>query len=237
MAIANRGPLLKAGRKRGSASSVQSSISRSRSRRAYEYKQTLSANDQSVAAADEPTIEQLRRARTAFFAQRAWKGQKEMNKDTAHQGSRRRHLAARSVSSRGSHIRVRKSSRRHRSDRRHSHRRHQETESESSTVYVSCHGSHTTEASGAAMPRSTRRVSDGVISSGKGERRRTAELPNVYRPESRRESPLRRKSSQNASERRSSLYVTETVMRTTKRRSVSADVAANMRIQSPGVSR
>lgn len=236
MAIANREPLRKAGRKRGSGSSVQNSPSRHRSRRAY--KGALTPDTRSTAA-DEPTIDELRHARTAFFARKLGAPQKEMNQYTAHQGSRtrKRELTAKSVSSRDSHIRVRKSGRRHHSDRPRSYRRRQETSSEISTVYVSCNASDTKESSRVAMPRSTRRVSDSVASSGKGERRRIAEEPKTYRTEPRVESPLRRMSTHNGNERKTSMYVTETVVRTTQRRSVSADAAPHTRVPGPGLSR
>lgn len=236
MAIANRKSLRKAGRKRGSGSSVQSSPSRHMSRRTY--KGPLTPDTPSIAA-DEPTVDELRRARTTFFARKLGAPQKEMNKYTAHQGSRnrKRELTVKSVSSRDSHIRVRKSSRRHHSDRPRSYRRRQETDSETSTVYVSCTASDTKEGSRVAMPRSARRISDSVASSGKGEHRRTAEKSRTYRTEPRVESPLRRMSTHNGNERKTSMYVTETVVRTTQRRSVSADATAHTRVPGPGLSR
>ncbi|KAI4130447.1 MAG: hypothetical protein LQ347_003379, partial [Umbilicaria vellea] len=240
MAIANREPLRKAGRKRGSGSSVQSSPSRHRSRhRSRRTYKGAPTPDTPLPAADEPTIDELRRARTAFFARKLNAPQKEMNKYTADQGSRnrKRELTAKSVSSRDSHIRVRKSSRRHHSDRPCSYGKRQETDSETSSVPVSCNASDTKGRSRAAMPRPTRRVSDSVASSGKGERRRTAEKPKTYRSEPRVESSLRRMPTHNGNERKTSMYVTETVVRTTRRRAVSADAAAHTRVPGPGLSR
>lgn len=236
MAIANREPLRKAGRKRGSRSSVHNSPSRHRSRRTY--KGALTPDTPSTAA-DEPTIDQLRRARTACFARKLRAPQKEMDQYTVHQGSRsrKRESTAKSLTSRDSHIRVRKSGRRHHSDRPHSYRRRHGTSGEISTVYVSCNASDTKESSRVAMPRSTRRVSDSVAPSGKGEHRRTAEKPKTYRTEPRVESPLRRMSTHNGNERKTSMYVTETVVRTTQRRSVSADAAPHTRVPGLGLSR
>lgn len=243
MAIASKRPLQRAGRKRGSRDSdrsLRTSISKSRSRRARKVVAS-SCDSQSVAARDNPSLEELRRARTAFFSQKPEDRQKAMDRETAHQRSRGKELGPKSVSSRGSKVGVHKSNQRHYSDRRRRRRRHRETDGESGKGYVYSPAGNTREASAAAMPRSTRRVSGSVASSGKGEHRRTdrpkMHRPKMHRPEARAESLHRRVSRKGGDERRSSLYTTETVVRTIKRRSTSANVAASARTPKPRVTR
>ena len=237
MAFASKELLQTAGRKRGSARSLQSLRSRSMSRPRRAQRAPSSFDTQSIVVVDDPTIEQLRRARTAFFTQKLEHRLENMNKTTAHQGTRTKVLSPMSVSSRGSHVRVERSSTRHHSDRRRRRRTRRDTDAESSTVHVYSHASDTKRDLGAAMPRSTRRASDSVVSSHKGDRRRTTENSKMYMPKSRTESLHRRNSSKDGSERRNSLYTTETVVRVIKKRSTSADAAANTRTPRPRVTR
>ncbi len=231
MTIAKRTPFTNAGRRRGSESSTSPSRSR-RARRAASL-----TNTQSTVAIDEPTIEELRRARTTFYCQKDENRQKRMDRDSAHQVFRRRDLVPKSVSSRDSKVRVSRSSERPYPDRRRRRRRFRTSDGESSIVNVYPHAHDTNQGLGAAMPRATRRASNSVASSGRGERRRTAEKAKMNRPESRTESLARTKSSQGGGDTRSSLYITETVVRTIKRRSLSADAAPNARTHGPRVTR
>ena len=210
------------------------SVHRSKPPRAH--KGTRSPDNPSVAAADAPGIDELRQARSTFYSQKLEDRRKDMNKDTAQQGSWRRDLGPKPASSRGSKVKVHEGHQKHYSDRRPRHRKNKESDDEGSTVYVYRYANDTKGEPDAATPQPTRRASDSMVSSGRRERRRRAEKPKLDRPKQRRDSLNGRKTSSGNAERRRSLYTTETVVRKIERRSSAGD-ATNAGTQRPRVAR
>ena len=200
------------------------------------HKRTRSPDNPSVVAADAPGIDELRQARSTFYSQKPEDRRKDMNKDTAQQGSWRRDLGPKPASSRGSKVKVHERHQEHYPDRRPRHRKTKEIDDTDSTVYVYRYANDTKEEPDAAIPQHTRRASDSMVSSGRRERRRRAEKPKLDRPEPGRESLDRRKTSSGDAERSRSLYTTETVVRKIEMRSSAGD-ATNAGTQRPRVAR